>query len=208
LPAAARHRVRAHGATGVGCRPSALVRAEARDRRLPARTARGDARLDRLRMDRAGPARDLSAAVLEDARARRGHAGDAGVAGAPLAALGLAAPRLAQLGSALLTRFGSRHRTDDPTDCLDHYLRLAKGDGVSRLLGEDLASVLRQCDLVALPAEPGRIAPLSSRHDDHRNPELTTSGFHLRRTLSEMGDLVHSRLVAGRAERSGTCEAP
>ena len=78
---------------------------------------------------------------------------------------------------------------------------------MSRPLRDDLASALRQRDLVALQIEPNRIAPPAGRHHDHGNAQLTPSGFHLRRTLPQMSELVHGRLVSHRAKAGGLCEA-
>ena len=76
-----------------------------------------------------------------------------------------------------------------------------------RLFGDDLASPLRQADLVTLQLEPRRIRPLSGRHNDDGNAELTPSGFDLGRTLPQMREFVHSRLVGRSAEARGLCEA-
>ena len=57
---------------------------------------------------------------------------------------------------------------------------------MSRLLCDDLASPLRQADLVTLQLEPRRIGPQSGRHNDNGNAQLTSSGLDLGRTVPQM----------------------
>jgi hypothetical protein len=89
----------------------------------------------------------------------------------------------------------------------DHGLWLAERDPVSRSFCDDLAAAFRQRDLVLLQLPPRRVAPPSGRQDDHGNVELPSRGFHFFRTLTQVGELVHGRLVGRRAKARGQCQA-
>src|SRR5439155_7338263 len=74
-------------------------------------------------------------------------------------------------------------------------LRLADGDDVARLLGDDLAPLLRQPDVVTLLLSPHCICLPPGRPDHHGNAQLATSGPDLRRTLPQVDALVRRRLI-------------